>query len=64
MKARRKKKIFDVAVTETFNRHFTVVAYDAEEAYEIAHCKCNSGEFDATMGDCEFGRNIETTAVG
>lgn len=63
MKARRRKKIFDVTVTETFSRHFTVVANDDEEAYEIAECKCNSGEFDATTGDCEFDRDIETTAV-
>ena len=52
---------YTITIEETVAKNFEVEANDAEEAYEIAEQKYNSGEFVLDPGECQF-RQIAITA--
>ncbi len=45
---------YTITIEETVAKDFEVEADDAEEAYEIAEQKYNSGEFILYPGECQF----------
>lgn len=45
---------YTITIEETVAKDFEVEADGAEEAYEIAGRKYNSGEFVLDPGDCQF----------
>ncbi len=45
---------YTITIEETVAKDFEVEANDAEEAYEIAEQKYNSGEFVLNPGECQF----------
>ena len=51
---------YTITIEETVAKDFEVEANDAEEAYEIAEQKYNSGEFVLDPGECQF-RQIAIT---
>ena len=52
---------YTITIEETVAKDFEVEANDAEEAYEIAEQKYNSGEFVLDPGECQF-RQMAVTA--
>ena len=52
---------YTITIEETVAKNFEVEANDAEEAYEIAEQKYNSGEFVLDPGECQF-KQIAITA--
>lgn len=50
-----------ITIEETVAKDFEVEANDAEEAYEIAEQKYNSGEFVLDPGECQFRQVAITT---
>ena len=52
---------YTITIEETVAKDFEVEANDAEEAYEMAEQKYNSGEFVLDPGECQF-RQIAVTA--
>lgn len=52
-----------ITIEETVAKDFEVEANDAEEAYEIAEQKYNSGEFVLDPGECQF-KQIAITKPG
>ena len=51
---------YTITIEETVAKDFEVETNDAEEAYEIAEQKYNSGEFVLDPGECQF-RQIAIT---
>jgi hypothetical protein len=54
---------YTITIEETVTKDFEVEANDAEEAYEIAEQKYNSGEFVLDPGECQF-KQIAITKPG
>ncbi len=52
---------YTITIEETVARDFEVKADGAEEAYEIAEQKYNSGKFVLDSGECQF-KQIAITA--
>ena len=52
---------YRITIEETVAKDFEVEAIDAEEAYEIAEQKYNSGEFVLDPGECQFKQIAITT---
>ena len=52
---------YTITIEETVAKDFGVEADDAEEAYETAEQKYESGEFVLDPGECQF-RQIAITA--
>ena len=52
---------YTITIEETVAKDFEVEANDAEEAYEIAEQKYNSGEFVLDPGECQFRQIAITT---
>ena len=54
---------YTITIEVTVAKDFEVEANDAEEAYEIAEQKYNSGEFVLDPGECQF-KQIAITKPG
>ena len=52
---------YTITMEETVAKDFEVEANDAEEAYEIAEQKYNSGESVLDPGECQFKQIAITT---
>lgn len=52
---------YTITIEETIAKDFEVETNDAEEAYEIAGQKYNSGEFVLDPGECQFKQIAITT---
>ena len=52
---------YTITIEETVAKDFEIEADSAEEAYEMAEQKYNSGEFVLDPGECQF-RQMAVTA--